>query len=378
MEIRDFLLERYFDRHEFSVPHQMSASDCESLSIEQLLKLAGEPIENLLQLSLAYTPTRGADELRRVIAEFYRDCDADDVLVTNAPEEAIFLTMHGILKAGDRVVVQSPCYQSLAEIARSIGCDVIPWSLQVVGLQDGRPGWRADLDALASLLPGARLLVINTPHNPTGFHFAESDYEQVLALARRHGVRVLCDEMYRGLEPTADLAVPPCASRDPRSLSLWGMSKTFGLPGLRIGWLVCRDRELLDRIARLKDYTTICSSAPGEYLARLGLRCFEAIAGANRARIARNRAAVLSFMDRHASRMSWLAPVAGPISLAEVHGESATSLCQRVREEAGIMLVPSTMFDLDDRHVRLGIGRDGFAEGLARLSNWLDGAERGT
>lgn len=365
MEIRDFLLERYFDEHEFSVPHQLSASDCQSLSIGQLLELAGESADNLLGLSMGYTPTRGGDELRRVIAGFYPGCAVDDVLVTNAPEEAIFLSMQAILGAGDRVVVQSPCYQSLAEIARSIGCEVIPWSLQVTGGE--RPGWRANVDALASLLPGARLLVLNTPHNPTGYHFSHADYERVLALARSHGVRVFCDEMYRGLEPSEELAVPPGASCDPRALSLWGMSKTFGLPGLRIGWLVCRDRALVDRIARLKDYTTICSSAPGEYLARLGLTCYAAIAAANRARMARNGAAVASFMDRHADRMSWLMPMAGPISLAEVHGESATALCRRARADAGVMLVPSTMFDLDDRHVRLGMGRDSFVEGLARL-----------
>lgn len=366
MDIRDFALERYFARHEFTVPHQLSASDCESLTVGEVLELAGEAPERLLALSLGYTESRGDPALRQVIAGFYPGCDPDDVLVTNAPEEAIFLAMHGLLASGDRVVVQTPCYQSLAEIARAIGCRVDPWPLR----EDGG-AWRADLDELAELLPGARLLVINTPHNPTGHHFAPDTYQRLLALSQDHGVRVFCDEMYRGLESAPEQALTPFASLDARALSLWGMSKTFGLPGLRIGWLVCRDRELYDRLVSLKDYTTICSSAPGEFLARLGLRCYEPIARRNRERIAENRRAVAGFMDRHGTRMSWAPPTAGPVALARVNCIKATDFCRMAREGANVLLVPSALFGLDDRHVRLGLGRAGFASALSRLEHWL-------
>lgn len=366
MNIRDFSIERYFALHEFTVPYQLSASDCEALTVRELLDLAGAPAERLLALSLGYTESRGAPALRRAIAEFYPDCGPDDVLVTNAPEEAIFLSMNSLLSAGDRVVVQTPCYQSLAEIARSLGCEVVPWSLRVDG-----SGWVADFDDLERALVGARLLVINTPHNPTGYHFTHSDYERVGAIARERGVRVFCDEMYRGLESSPELALPPFASCDPSALSLWGTSKTFGLPGLRIGWLVSRDSALLDRIARLKDYTTICSSAPGEVLAELGLSCFATIAARNRARIAENGRRVRALAARREDRLRWLSPIAGSVGLARVLGESASSLCDRARTQGEILMVPSTVFDLEDSYVRLGLGRAGFAEALERLEAWL-------
>ncbi len=369
MEIRDFLLERFFAEHEFAIPHHLSASDCEALTVADVLQLAGEPTDTLLDLGLGYTESRGDPLLRSAIAEFYPGCAAEQVLVTNAPEEAIFLAMHGILEPGDRVIVQTPCYQSLGEIARSIGCTVTPWPL--VEPDRDRARWQLDLDTLERQLPGARLLVLNAPHNPTGHQPSRAAHRRVLELARTHGVRVFFDEMYRGLEPDPDAALPPAASEDERALSLWGVSKTFGLPGLRIGWLVCRDRDLLDRIGRLKDYTTICSSAPGELLARLALGCAERIAADNRARIAHNRDRVDAFMADHGEVLSWTAPQAGPVALARVHGESASSLCERSRAGADVLLVPTRVFDMEDRYVRLGLGRAGFGDALAVFDHWL-------
>ena len=152
------------------------------------------------------------------------------------------------------------CLQSLLEVATSIGCDVVKWPLQ-----ETDAGWKMDLDHLEELLAEeTRLLVVNAPHNPTGHQPTLAEWKRILAVVNEEDVRLFSDEMYRGLEPAPDMALAPAASNDTLALSLWGTSKTFGLPGLRMGWLVTRARELLEKLVRLKDYTTLCSSAPGE------------------------------------------------------------------------------------------------------------------
>src|SRR5262245_4118685 len=361
MQIREFLLERYAARHEFTTPFQLSASDCESLAVGDVLRLGGASAEHFFELRLGYTETRGAPDLRAAIARSYPDCGPGDVLVCNAPEEAVFLAMQALLGPGERAVVSTPCYQSLKEVARSIGAEVVEWPLTETDC-----GWTMDLDRLDELLRApTRLLVTNAPHNPTGFQPAAEQWQRIHELTAERGVRWFSDEMYRGLEPDPRLALPPAASLSPDALSLWGMSKSFGLPGLRIGWLVSRDAKLLARIEALKDYTSICSNATGELLARIALDAAETILAGNRARIAANAARMEAFARRHRARLHWHRPTAGPVSLVRLLAGSAVEHAERVRV-AGALLVPSTLFDLDDRHVRVGLGRDSFPAALER------------
>jgi len=365
MQIRDFRLERYFGLYEFSVGHQLSLSDCETCSIGELLDLAGEPQEALMSLRLGYTESQGDPALRDAIARHYEHCTADDVVVTNAPQEAIFLAMHALLKPSSRVVVQTPCYQSLFEVARSIGCTVVPWSIK-----ETEQGWEYDLEGLPALLEGADILVMNAPHNPTGYQPSESERAHIADIAHEAGARIFSDEMYRGLERDPADALPPEAERSDRAVSLWGGSKSFGLAGLRIGWLVCRDRKVVDALIRLKDYTTICNSGPGELLMRTALATSEALLSKNRALIAANDALIQSFADEHAARYKWRPPKAGPVGLLEVRGIGATELCDRLRVEADILLAPSPLFDMADKYVRLGLGRTSFAAGLEQWRSW--------
>ena len=359
--MREFLLERYYARHEFTTPFQLSASDCESLTVAEVLRLSATPESEFLQLALGYTETRGSPALREAIARFYPGCDEGDVLVCNAPEEAIFLSMHALLEPGARVVVQTPCYQSLKEIARGLGCEVVEWPLR-----ETATGWRMDLERLESLLAGARLLVTNAPHNPTGFQPSQEEWRRTLELCANRGVRWFSDEMYRGLEQEPDQALAPAAVLRADAVTLWGMSKSFGLPGLRIGWLVSRDRELLARVEGHKDYTSICSNAPGEFLARVALGAAGPIFSRNRTRIAENERLLEAFVERHARDLSWLRPKAGPVSLVRLRDGSAQEYAERVRVEGGVLLVPSALFDLDDRYLRVGLGRASFAQALER------------
>jgi aspartate/methionine/tyrosine aminotransferase len=360
MNIREFQLERYYARHEFTTPLQLSASDCESLTIAEVLRAGGCDPSELLELRLGYTETQGAPALREAIARFYPDRGPEDVLVFNAPQEAIFLAMHAILEPGDRVVVMTPCYPSLKEVARSIGAEVVEWQLV-----ETENGWSMDLDQLAELLTKeTRLLVTNAPHNPTGLQPTAAEWQRIGDLVAERGVRWFSDEMYRGLESAPELALPPAACCLPAAISLWGMSKSFGLPGLRIGWLVSQDTTLLKRIESLKDYTSICSSAPGEVLARVALGASDTIVKRNLETIRGNTELMEAFVQRRAEKFTWHRPLAGPVGLVHLLGESAEAHAERVRVDGGALLVPATMFDLDDEHLRVGLGRTDFARAL--------------
>jgi aspartate/methionine/tyrosine aminotransferase len=367
MTIRPFQLERYFARHEFSAPHLLACSDCESMSIGELLTLAGQAPNTLLDLRLGYTESQGDPALRATIAGFYEAIPPDHIVVTNAPEEAIFLAIWSLVGPGDRVVVQTPCYQSLFELARSRGARVQPWSMVETSAR-----WRIDLDRLGDLVtPDTRLIVVNFPHNPTGYVPTAQQFEDLIAIAARYDAWLLCDEMYRGLEYDPSQRLPAAADRYSRAVSLWGMSKTFGLAGLRIGWLATRDAELVQTLLTHKDYTTICCSAPSEFLAQVALQNATAIIDRNVGIIRANLTLVRAFMDRHAERFAWRAPLAGPIAFPRLREGSAAAFCRAAVEGAGVLLAPSTLFDFGDAHCRWGLGRRSFAAGLAALEAHL-------
>jgi aspartate/methionine/tyrosine aminotransferase len=367
MAIREFQLERYFARWEFTAPYLLSASDCETMSVGELLDVAGVSLSALADLRLGYTESQGDPALRAAIAHFHSRITADDVVVTNAPEEAIFLSMMALLNPGDRVVVQTPCYQSLFELAAYRGCDVHPWPMVETG-----DGWHMDLDRLADLLvANTRLLVVNSPHNPTGYLPTPSEFDTILDLVARHGTWLFCDEMYRGLEYEPTQRLSSASDRYPQAISLWGMSKTFGLAGLRIGWLTSQDHQLMQSLLRLKDYTTICSSAPSEFLARVALEQAESIIQRNVGIIQTNLGYAREFMARWAEIFAWREPLAGPIAFVRLHEDGAAAFCQAAVRQSGVLLVPSTLFDFGDSHIRWGLGRRDFQNGLSVLNAYL-------
>jgi aspartate/methionine/tyrosine aminotransferase len=384
--VQPFKLERYFAEYEFSAPYLLSASDCESLSLRDLLSLGDDETRRLWdELSLGYTESPGHPLLRQAIAGLYTAAGADDVLVA-APEEAIFIYMQTLLAPGDEVVAVAPAYQSLHELARSLGCRVVPWPL---ALNDG--GWAVDLERLESLLGDrTRLLVLNFPHNPTGCLPTLAEFEAILSLAARRGVYVFSDEMYRLLEYDPDQTIgaspavlsgvlrdyaqrlPAACDRYERATSLGGMSKGLALPGLRIGWLATRAPGLRARWQEYKDYTTICSSAPSEILALIGLRAREAILRRNLAIIRANVELAAAFCGRHPGLFRWLPPQAGSVAFPRWLGEgSAEQFCARMIERQGVMIAPGTMFDFPGPHFRVGLGRRSFAKALERVEEGL-------
>jgi aspartate/methionine/tyrosine aminotransferase len=366
--IKAFSLERYFARHEFSARYLLSCSDCEPVSMTELLAMADpESLDLWSNLKLAYTESAGLPLLREAIAGIYDGLTADDIRVM-APEEGIFLTMHALLSPGDHVVCTFPGYQSLYELARSIGCRVSMWE------PAEEQAWHFDVRQLENLLEErTRLVVVNFPHNPTGALPDADEFAAMIDLVKHNGAYLLCDEMYRFLELDTPAPLPAACRQYDRAISLGGLSKSFGLPGLRIGWTATRDRDVLDRIGMLKDYTTICNNAPGEILALIALRSRQTLIAPHRVRIKQNILTLADFVKCHSDFLQWHPPQGGSICFPRMTPSVDTfAFCETLVARTGIMMVPSRLFDYGDHHVRFGLGREGFDQILDRLGNYLD------
>jgi len=367
MPLTPFKLERYFARYEFNVKYLLCSSDCESLSIGDLLRFEPEAEAGLKRHWLGYTESSGAPSLRQEISRIYTGIQPEQVLVHSGAEEAIFLFMHAVLQPGDHVIVQWPCYQSLFEIARSIGCELSFWEARLENK------WAPDLDELKrNLRSNTRAIIINTPHNPTGYLMPEDEYGAITVLAQERGILLFSDEVYRELEYDPAERLPSACDINPTAVSLGVMSKTYGLAGLRIGWIATHNSKVLARMATLKDYTTICSSAPSEYLSELALRHRGQIVGRNLQIIQDNLSLLDTLFVSHAERFEWVRPRAGPIAFPRLMGGDVEQFCHQLVTSSGVLLLPGTMYDHPGNHFRLGFARKNMPQALAQLEQFLD------
>lgn len=370
--VEPFLIERFFAQHEFTTPHLLGVSDCETRTVGELLALEPDAQERLRALGLGYTEGEGHVELRAAIAATYERLGPEDVLVHAAGVEVLLTVALAVLEPGDHAVVHHPGYQAQRTAAALAGADVSLWA--------ARPerGWAPDPDELRPLLdrPRTRLLILTTPHNPTGYHFDEGELRHVLGLAEERGVTVLVDEAYRGTEYDPRSRMPSAADLSESACALGLTSKGLGLPGLRIGWLATRDPALRASVALAKDYTSICAPAPSELLATIALRHWDSLLAETRTRLVRHLALFADFVGRHDGRFDWVPPRAGPVTFPTLRVDRPEDLSRRLREEAGVLVVPGTVFEPTSREIRVGFGRAGFPEGLAHFDAWLkaDGA----
>ncbi len=367
MQIKPFKLERFFAQHEFSVDYLLSASDCESLSQSELLDLADREGRRLWEeLDLGYTESQGHPLLREEIVKLYQTISPAETIVA-APEEAIFIAMNSLLRPGDHMIATFPAYQSLYEIAEAIECDVTRWMLTP---EDGR--WTLDLNFLRDQITDrTRLIVVNFPHNPTGFLPSREDFKLIIEIAQEHDLPLFCDEMYWQLEHGGQEPLPAVCDLYQRGISLFGMSKTFSLPGLRIGWLVTRDAALMDRFTTMKDYTTICNSAPSEILALIALRARETIIGRSRRIIQSNLETARQFFAQYTELFTWIEPAGGSIAFPRYHAPVPLHrFCQDLLETRSALLVPGDLFDVPD-HFRLGLGRADFPASVQQVDAYI-------
>jgi aspartate/methionine/tyrosine aminotransferase len=368
VDIADFKIERYFAQWEFAVPYVLGASDVEGYRQRDLLALADDETRELWEsLTLGYTESQGHPRLRAEIAHLYTTISADDVIVSS-PIEAIFLFAHAALRPGDHAIVVWPAYQALYEAARSTKADVT-----LLPLSAGS-GWRFDLDALrAAMRPNTRAIVINSPHNPTGATIDAQTFAAIVGIARDAKAWLFSDEMYRFLEFDEADRLPAGADVYERALSLGGMSKSFAMGGARIGWLATRDRDLLGRIARLKDYTSICCSAPSEILALIALRARDRVLARSREIVLANLPLVDRFFAERPDVFSWVRPRGGSIGFPALRADwPVDAFAQRLTEREGVLIVPAHVFNFPGNHFRLGLGRRNLPDALDRVARAVD------
>ncbi|MDP3178056.1 MAG: aminotransferase class I/II-fold pyridoxal phosphate-dependent enzyme, partial [Spirochaetaceae bacterium] len=355
----------------------------ESVSVRELLAMETGSEERLLSLKLGYTETRGAPELRANIAGLYEGLGAQSVFVYAGAEEAILNLCLATLSAGDHIVAAFPCYQSLAQIPRSLGCAVSPWSYRPSA---GR--WVLDLEELERLLrPATKMVVLNQPHNPTGALMRRDEFARVVELCRRSGALLLVDEVYRYLETDPARRLPAACDAYENGISLNVLSKSAGLAGLRIGWLATHRADILDAVAVVKDYNSICASGPSEVLAGIAVRNLSALVSRNRAIVESNLVLLRDFFARRSAFASWIEPEGGSIAFPRLTSRGADTpggedtpdaraIALRLLADTGVLLLPGELYGYDRAHFRIGFGRADMPAALAALDDWLDGSGR--
>ena len=369
-----FALERYFAIYEFSGAKLLCCSDCEPLTQKEVLEMADSETRSLWDnLTLGYTESAGLPQLRKEVAKSYTKGNIDEQDVTIVcPEEGIYLSIRALVSKGDEVVVTSPAYQSLTEIAKACGAALKTWNPVVDEANDG--ALRFDIDDFSALVTAqTKLVIINFPHNPTGCQLSREDFDKIISVCESHKSYLFSDEMYRGLELDEGAQNPAACEAYERAVSLSGMSKVYAMPGLRIGWLASRCAELNAKVRMLKDYTTICPPAPSEILALIGLRAGKSIIDRNLAIIRENCKAVDAFMERHKGTFRWKRPVAGSFAFPSLRDkdDSIMKRCKEWVEEGNVMLLPSPLYEFGDSHFRLGLGRVDAKEVLELWEQYL-------
>lgn len=338
--------------------------------MNELLALADDEGRALWHdLSLGYTETQGHPLLRKAIAALYTHTTADTVLVCAGAEEGVYVTMRTLLQPDDHAIVIWPGYQSLYQIAQSMGVQVS--LIPLIPSEQGN--WALDLDQLrAAIRPNTKLIATNFPHNPTGAQLTQAEWQQVTDVARDADVWLFSDEVYRWSEYATHDRLPAAADAYAKGISLGVMSKSFALAGLRIGWLASRNPDFLDAARHYKDYTSLCNSAPSEILAFIALRAKDQILARSVNMIRHNLALVEAFMARHVDRFAWIPPRAGSIAFPKLLDETPIEqFADELVKRESVLLLPGSVFDYPGNHFRLGLGRTNLPEALERLSHFL-------
>src|SRR5215216_5722261 len=309
MNLPPFKLERFFAQYEFKTEYLLCSSDCESMSIAELLAMEEGAAEKFQKVWLGYTESQGSTALRAEICKLYETIQPEAILVHSGAQEAIFLFMLAAFQEGDHVIVHSPAYQSLAEVARAAGCDISPWWARE------EDDWALDLEELRHLMRiNTKAIVINTPHNPTGYLMSHADYEALHQFVKSNQLLLFSDEVYRESEYNPAARLPAACDLGDYAISLGVTSKTYGLAGLRIGWIATKNKQIYETMTSLKDYTTICNAAPSEFLTEVALRNRNKLIERNLGIIKQNLEVIEDLFIRHADLFSWIRPQAGSMA----------------------------------------------------------------
>ncbi len=365
-----FALATFLARWADCAGQELAASDSQTLSVATLLRLAsGDDLRRWRSVGLGYADPRGAPWLRDAIAARYQGLDANGVLACNGAQEAIACVSGASLGPDDHAVVVVPIYAP-SEIAVTGRCAVTGVPL------DPERGWSLDLDRLAAAVrPNTRLILTNFPNSPTGVSIDQATIDALVALCRLHGLWWVNDEVYRQTDTGGGTpAVVDCYER---GVSIDGLSKGFGLPGLRVGWVACRDRALLDRTMGQKSLLSSCLSGPSEVLAHIALTMGDRIVARARSTGRRNRHRLRALLERSPDLFDADASANLAFAFPRFCGrEGADRFADTLARQAGLLVLPSSLWrsplaPVPDDRLRLGLGRRGGSASLAALEAHL-------
>lgn len=367
MDIESFDLERWQSVHEHSVAINLSESGVQPLQVQELIKPT--ELKELLSQQLAYTQTNGSVTLRQNIAALYPDADISNILVTNGGSEANFVACWHLINPGDEVVIVQPTYMQIPGLARSFGARV-----HEVWLENTATGWHLNLELVRdAVTPKTRFIAVCNPNNPTGARFDEAALTGLCSIAAKYGCWLLADEIYRGTELDGR-DTPSAWNRYERVIVTSGLSKAYGLPGLRMGWLAAPPGTI-DVLWGRRDYTTIAPGAINDLLARRALEpTRREILIARARRILRENQAIVATWVNGQPKVHQVPPEASAVTLIRYTGNwTSVELAEALRAQHSVLVVPGSHFKLD-QHLRVGIGGEPrpLSDGLARLGQILN------
>ena len=369
MKLEQFQMERMQSTWENHVKYNLSESGVHPVKIGELIPEKSDR-EALLDVELGYGQGDGTPELRGLIASMYSGATRSNIMVTTGTSEANFLLSWLLTQPGDEAVMMTPNYMQLWGLLRGFGAEVKTFNL-VEELN-----WAPDLDQLESVVSSkTKLIAICNPNNPTGAVLTESEMSRIVAAAARVGAWILADEVYRGAELDGETTPSFWGTYD-KLIVTSGLSKAYGLPGLRIGWIVSTP-ELAATAWSYHDYTTIGPSSASDLLARVALlpENREKLIARTRKIINNNYPVILDWIGGHANLFSVVDPKAGAIAYLRYNLEmDSLQLVEKLRQEKSVLIVPGDHFFMD-RYLRIGFGSNSnyLREGLALISDCISG-----
>lgn len=363
-----FRLEEYLAPREFDTNIMFCASDVESRSISELLFLASEKEKReFLNLSLKYTTPAGHPALRASLAQMTPGLQSENFQCFAGAEEAIYCAARALLTSSDHVIVVTPCYQSLKSVALTI-CEV-----SEVPLEKRNGSWHLDLEKVASLIrPNTKMVFVNFPHNPTGYIPSLEEFQGLVNLVRKNGIYLFCDEVYQNLTLDRKKTLPSASTLYERAISLGVTSKSFGLAGLRVGWVSSQDLKVLSQLAEYKHYLSICNSAPSEFLAKIAVDHREVIWAQNHELLSKNFQLLKYYFAQNQDIFEWLEPQGACTCYPRYLGkERITTLADAMLDKYRIVILPDWVYEQENNHFRISFGRRDMPQALALFEKFF-------
>lgn len=373
MNYETFELERWMTYWELQVSHDICESGIKPLALSDVLSLLPEDAaatlrESINSVPLNYSEARGTVELRTALANTYENTSAEEIFVATGAIEANFLLFNVLVQPGDHVIVVDPAYQQLQSVPKALGSEV---ELLSVVHDDG---YYYDVDELRAMVrPNTKLIVVNTPHNPTGAMLTEDQITDLIDIARESDAWILSDEAYRWIEHPGGEKIPaPMRGRYEKGISVGTVSKPFGVPGLRIGWFAA-PAEITQAAWAVRDYVSLSPGKLSDLITTAIVTHKEAIFARNAEIIGANLQTANNWFSTHSNLVNWIPPRAGLLAMMGYTADiDSRTLADRLAGEVGVMLAPGDAFGMPGR-LRIGIGQDPvvFSEGLERTSDFL-------